>query len=163
MVEELAGAAWLVVDSGGVELEAHVRSVDGDGHWTDHLDSVGESTFITRCDVVAGAEAGADVGGVENALAVLSGVRVAGFGVDSVVVVDVGESLGHETAVATEVAPVHRAIDELLLRKGGEGVASKSPLGLKGGNAKIKNGKSLVVLEKLTLRKPSRNRTGPGP
>ena len=76
MVKELAGAVGLVVNSGGVKLEAHVRGVNSDGDWADHLNSVGESTLVTRGDVVAGRKAGSNVSRVENAFAVFSGVWV---------------------------------------------------------------------------------------
>jgi len=123
VVEVLRRAVRVRVDSRGVELEAGLRSIDGNRGWS-LRDRGLESTFVTRSDVVEGSEGGSRVGSVVRASSVFSGVWVAGFGINATVGDDVLHGLSHETSVASLVSLGERAIHEVLLREGNEVLGS---------------------------------------
>jgi len=104
VVEGGGRASRLVVNSSGVELERAVRSINSNG---DRLksDGVEEGRLRSRGDISEGRDGGTNVVSVESASVRAScGVRVRSFGINSVVLDDVLESLIHETTVATLVS-----------------------------------------------------------
>jgi len=115
-VVKLSGAAvGSVVDTAGVELERVVGSIDGNRDWADGGYSNLKSRFGTRLNILVSSEGRTAVGSVVLASTILSGVRVAGFSVNSVVVDDVLESIIHQTTVTSVVAFSLRAVNQVLL------------------------------------------------
>jgi len=130
VVQLRSRAGGLVVDSRRVELERGLRSVDGNGSGS-LGDGLLELVLVSGGNVLVSLQSGSRVGSVVLAVSVFSGVRIRGFGIDSLVVDDVLHGLGHQTSFASHVSFRGRAIDEVLLRErneflGGEEMASLS-------------------------------------
>ena len=103
---ELGGAAkkW-VVDTAGVELEGVQAGIHGNRDWADGGGDVLEISLRARGNGGEGRDGSTDVGSAELALALDSLVWVAGLGINTVVLDDVLEGLGHQTTVATLKKP----------------------------------------------------------
>jgi len=129
VVKLRGGASGFVVNSGGVELERVVRSIDGDGDGSDGARGNQERGFVSGLDSVVSLHGGSNVGGVELARSVLRNVGVRGFRVDTVVGDDVLEGIDHETSVASLVSERSRAVHQVLLRKTDEGLSSLKNVG----------------------------------
>ncbi len=128
MVE--VSAAGRVEDTTGVELEAHARSLNGNGDG-DELDSLEEVTLIAGLGgLVAGELDSGGAGGLADAIT--SGVGVVSTSADTTVLEDPLEGEVHETTIAALVTGGARAVNELLLGDGDELVGLVEPSTLDG-------------------------------
>jgi hypothetical protein len=91
--------------------------------------------FIFFNSYLTAGKGGSNIGCIENAFVIGSSVWVAGFGVDTHVIMNVSETLIHKTTSAAEVSPVLGAVYQVLFRKGSKSVSSQSPLSFKTGNS----------------------------
>ena len=113
---KLGGRAALgVVDSRLVKLEAGERGIHGNGDGANVGRRVLEIGNGAGGDADVSGDVGTNVGRAELALAINSLVGVRGLSVDSVVLDDVLEGLGHQTTVASLVALSSAAVNEVLL------------------------------------------------
>jgi len=104
--------------------------------------------LVSGGNVLVSLQGSSRVGSVVLAVSVFSGVRIRGFGIDSLVVDDVLHSLGHQTSFASHVSFRGRAIDEVLLGErneflGGEEMASLSRSS--GGERPARSALSLIL------------------
>lgn len=159
----LGRAEGLVVDTGLVELEGVVAGIDGDGDGADggngglegslgsggDINELGQSATGVGSVVVAGA--------ITSSVGVLSIVRDAFYknkntyrslGVKTLVLDDVGESVVHQTSVASLVALAGGAVDEVLLGEGDElagGLEVGALEGASGGERPARAALSLIL------------------
>lgn len=117
VIESMAVAIWGIVDSIVVELEAFVGGVDGNRDRSDRGQSLDERPFVSGRNVDESGVRSSAVPLPVSAFALLALVRVGFLSVDSVVLLDVGESIVHEAATASIVPVCCRAVDQVLLRE----------------------------------------------
>jgi hypothetical protein len=147
-VVELGGrAVGVTVNSRVVELEGRLRSINSNASGT-QIDLGLEVVLVSLVHVDVGLEGSSAVGSFVVASSVLSGVGVAGFGVNSLVGDDVVHGLGHESSIASLVSLAGGAIHQVLFRQrnellGGDEVASLS--GSSGGERPARSALSLVL------------------
>ena len=103
MIQLGAGAGGLIVDAAGVELERVLRRVDGHGDGSDGGDGGHQRSLIARGNVHEASVLGGLLRGHVDAGVVLRGVGVVHLGLDAHLL-DVGEGLVHQTALASVVA-----------------------------------------------------------
>jgi hypothetical protein len=120
MIERGRAASGLVVDTAAVQLERRMGSIDGNRYGANGGRGSLESGLGARLNILVGAQSASAVGSIVLASAISSGVGVAGFSVDTMVIDDVLESIIHQSAIATLVALSSRAVDQVLFRKADE-------------------------------------------
>ncbi len=120
VIETIGSAVGLAVDSLGVELEGFLGSIDGNGHRAHGGDSLHQSLFVSGRNVDESDINCSDVLLAEVALLLIGVVGVRGFSVDAVVVLDVLEGKVHEASLASMVAILHGAVDQVLFAERNE-------------------------------------------
>merc|ERR1719334_3056405 len=106
VVESGGGTLFgLVKHSSAVVLEAIEAGVDGNADWSNLSRGFLKSIFVSTGDVSEALHVGTNIGWVELARAVLCYIFVAGFGINTIVVLDVLEGIVHQTTLATVVSP----------------------------------------------------------
>ncbi len=131
MVELGGRALRFVVDSTFVVLEGRFRSIDGNRDWCT-IDSGLEIRLRSFRDIGVGSNSRSTVLCVVEATgSSFSGVRIAGFGINSLIGNDVLEGIVHQTTFTSHVSLFARAVNKVLFREGnqvssGELVASFS-------------------------------------
>lgn len=135
MVQVLGIAGRLNVHTLRVELEGLVGGIDGNGNRANGGHSLGQLLLITLGNVNESAVGGSDGALVEVAGIVKSLIGIGLLGVDAAVILDVPESVVHETAVAAVVAVLGGAIDQVLLGEGDQHAGLAVVLSLKGTGA----------------------------
>jgi len=98
-----------------------MRSINGNTGWSDR-DLQLEVILVTGLNIGVRGQGGSDVGLGEVASSILSGVGVEALGVDTLVIDDVLHGLGHETSIAALVSVRVRAVHDVLLGEGDEGL-----------------------------------------
>merc|ERR1712168_1085231 len=117
MVEGVAGAVGLVVDTAGVQLEGVVGGVDGNGD-RDHSNSPLKVTLVTEADPLGARDGGSQVVVRVSAVRLSHLVGVGLLSVDSTVLEDVLEGDVGVAAVAGVVVGV--TVHQVLLGEGDE-------------------------------------------
>jgi len=121
VVKRGGAAVGFIVNTTGVELEGVVAGIDGNrGGAFGNL--ILEIRFAAGGNVDVASKSRTAVGGAVLAGSILSSVGVRGLGVDTVVGDDVLEGISHETTIATLVTLGTRAINQVLLGEGDEGL-----------------------------------------
>ena len=135
MVELFRRAFFLVVDSGSVELEASVTSIDGDRDRSLSGDSNLELFFISFRKIDESSVVSPNALLSEMALLLGSFIRIRIFSVDSVILLDVLEGKVHQSTVASIVTVLGRAINDVLFGKGSESTGSSLVLSFEGSSS----------------------------
>ena len=126
MVKGCGGVATLGfgVDTVGVELEGTVAGIDGDRNWAIASNGFSQSFFITRWQIDVVAQFSVDFSvSAETAPASVTAFKwVTIFSVNATLF-NVTESIVHKTTIATVVAKVFGAINQVLFRKAAKSVS----------------------------------------
>lgn len=127
MVEVAWGAPWFVIDTAPVELEAEVRSVDGNSDWPVVLNLALEIVFTAGSDVDIAGKPPKSLGVIISALASAGLVWVVSLGHELAVleVDDVLEGHEHEATIAALIIGI--AVDKVGLGHGDKLVVLGSP------------------------------------
>jgi len=115
MVQVLGIALGLVVDALRVELEGLVGGIDGNGNGSNGGHSLSHLLLITLRHIGESTIGGSDCALVEVAGIIDGFIRIRLLGVNTSIVLDVTEGVVHKTAVASVVAVLGGAIDQVLL------------------------------------------------
>jgi hypothetical protein len=116
VIERSGAAVGFIVNTSRIELEGVVGSIDGNAGGS--LGDLGlEIRLAAGLHVDERGEGRTAVRGAVLARAILSGVRVGRFGINTTVGDDVLESISHQTAITTLVALSSGAVNQILFRK----------------------------------------------
>jgi len=114
------GAARVDVHTRAVELESLSGSVEGDRYWADGSDSVQQVVLIITSDANVAGAGGSSVSAAVTTASISAFIRIAGFGIDSAVVLDVVVSPLDDAAVASVVSVAGTAVDQILFAEGNQ-------------------------------------------
>lgn len=122
----------LVVDALRVELERLVGGIDGDGNGTNGGHSLGHLLLITLGNIGESTIGGSDCALVKVARVIDGLVGIGLLGIDASIILNIAEGIVHETAVASIVAVLGGAIDQILLGQRDEDTGLAEMLTLEG-------------------------------
>jgi len=115
VVEGSGRASGFIVNSGGIELERLLGSINGN-RGRGLVDSVQQSSFISLRNIVEAGQGSSAICSVVSAgVRASGGVWVRSFSINSMVGDDILEGLVHEATIASLVSLGGRAIDQILL------------------------------------------------